>query len=235
MSWERSGETVTLRVADTGPGIAPENLGRLFSAFDRLGAETSDHRGIGLGLMLAGALVEAMGGTIGVESEVGVGSTFWVRLAAAEEPLTVVERQDVPEGTDGAELRPSRTVLYVEDNLTNVALLERILARRPSVRLVAAMQGRLGVQLACEHLPDMVLLDLHLPDMTGEAVLEALRTNEDTAGIPVVVMSADATEGQVRKLLAAGAREYLTKPLDVKRFMEVLDEVIGSPTPAREG
>ncbi len=127
----------------------------------------------------------------------------------------------------GAE--PSTTlhaVLYIEDNLSNLALVQRILARRPEVRLIQAVQGRAGLSLAREHRPDLILLDLHLPDIHGSEVLRLVKDDPATSKIPVVVISADATTGQIERLIAAGARDYLTKPLDVRKLLSLLDEAL---------
>ncbi|MGH9894573.1 MAG: response regulator, partial [bacterium] len=117
----------------------------------------------------------------------------------------------------------SRTALYIEDNLSNLKLIQGVLTRRPEIRLIAAMHGRMGLDLARQHRPDVILLDLQLPDMSGREILDALKADAATRDIPVVVISADATKGQVSKLMAAGAQTYLTKPLDVQQFLEVLD------------
>jgi CheY-like chemotaxis protein len=122
--------------------------------------------------------------------------------------------------------QPARLLLYIEDNIPNLKLIQRLLAHRPEVRLLPAMQGRLGMDLARQHRPDLILLDLHLPDVQGEEVLARLRDDEDTRHIPVVVISADATPGQAQRLLAAGARDYLTKPLNVQRLLRVLDDLL---------
>ncbi|HET8680157.1 MAG TPA: response regulator [bacterium] len=118
------------------------------------------------------------------------------------------------------------TVLYIEDNLSNLALVQRILARRPEVRLIQAVQGRAGLNLAREHRPDLILLDLHLPDIHGSEVLRLVKDDPTTRTIPVVVISADATTGQIERLIAAGARDYLTKPLDVRKLLSLLDEAL---------
>ena len=220
---------VRIGVADTGPGIPPESMDRLFLPFERLGAEQTPVEGTGIGLSISKRLVELMGGEIGAESEVGRGSTFWVELDPVEAPEeheapVAEEAAAVPAAADGG-----RTVLYVEDNLANLRLVERILARRPAVRLVAAMQGGLALELAREHRPELILLDVHLPDIDGDEVLRRLRADAGTSAIPVVVVSAEATAPKIERFLAAGARAYLTKPLDVKRFLEVIDETLGEP------
>ncbi|HMC37912.1 MAG TPA: response regulator, partial [Actinomycetota bacterium] len=174
---------------------------------------------------LSKRLVEAMGGDIRLESVEGEGSAFFIELPKAE--------AEFPElGVVGAEA-PSEpvpaidyTLLSIEDNPANLKLIERLAARRPGWKLLTAMQGSLGLDLARQHRPDLVLLDLHLPDLPGEEVLNALREDPRTSDIPVVVVSADATPSQIRKLLAAGATAYLTKPLDVRRFLELMDETL---------
>ncbi len=215
---------IRITVADTGPGIPPGLLPRLFAPFDRLGAEAGTTEGTGLGLALSKALVEAMGGTIGVDSTVGVGSRFWFELPEAA-PVTVGP-EVVADATTATGATVSGTILYIEDNLSNFRLIERALALRAKIRLLPAMLGRLGLDLAREHRPDLVLLDLHLPDMSGEELLARLRADPATRDIPVIVLSADATLGQVERLLADGARAYLTKPLDIGEFLALVDDVL---------
>lgn len=213
-----------ITVSDTGRGIPAERLGQLFEPFERLGAEQTSEEGTGLGLALSKRLVEAMGGAIGVESAPGKGSTFWVDLQLAEDPVgrARVAKQEPPDIEERQ--APSRTALYIEDNLSNLKLVQRILTQRPEIKLIAAMHGRMGLELARQHRPAVILLDLQLPDMSGREILRALKAEKATWDIPVVVISADATKGQIRELLASGARAYLTKPLDVQRLLQVLDE-----------
>ena len=214
---------VLLVVADTGIGIAEHDLPRLFVPFERLGAEQSDVEGTGLGLTLTKQLVEAMGGEIGATSQTGVGSSFWVELPLADAPRERPKDTAPPTVAPAPLSAPARTVLYVEDNLSNVKLVERILARRPEVTLIVAMQGRIALELAREHQPSLVLLDLHLPDVSGEEVLRRLRADLRTSATPVVVLSADATPGQLQRLRANGATDYLTKPFDIPRLLAVID------------
>jgi PAS domain S-box-containing protein len=215
-----------ISVTDTGPGIAPEKMHRLFVAFDRLGAEKTGVEGTGLGLTLAKGLVEAMQGKMGVESTVGKGSTFWIELPRIDR--TVEARAD--KGLSVCDVKaPSVTagsVLCVEDNPANFRLIERILKLRPGIRLLSAAQGRLGFDLARQHRPDLIFLDLHLPDIQGDEVLRLLRADEATRKTPVIMLSADATPHQVERLLAAGATRYLVKPLDVKEFLQIVDETL---------
>jgi CheY-like chemotaxis protein/anti-sigma regulatory factor (Ser/Thr protein kinase) len=217
-------DRVRISVTDTGPGIDAASLPRLFVPFDRLGAAASDVEGTGLGLSLSRNLVEAMDGKIGVETTVGSGSTFWIELVSGE--AAAVARP----GREDAELTTTRTypaerrLLYIEDTVANVRLIEDVLERRPSVRLLPAMLGQLGLDLAREHRPDLILLDLHLPDLGGQEVLAHLGADEATRDIPVVVLSADATRRHLDEVISLGARGYLTKPIGVRRLLEVLDE-----------
>jgi len=227
ITWERSPpDRLRIRIADTGRGIPKEVMERLFAPFDRLGAETTTVEGTGLGLALSKGLVEAMGGSIEAESEAGSGSVFTVELQLAEAPLQRYRRDGEAGDDAGGDEVLTRSILYIEDNLSNLKLIERVFAGRPQFRLLSAMQGRLGLELARENGPDLILLDLHLPDIPGDEVLRQLRQDPATRRIPVVMISADATHGQVKRLLAAGADDYLTKPLDVKRFLETVDAAL---------
>ncbi len=231
VSVDRMADSITIRVSDTGPGIRSEDQERLFSPFDRLGAERTGIEGTGLGLALTKALVEGMGGSIGVESEMGTGSTFWLSLRPAEDPNSIEEpARSVPAVDRG----PIHTILCIEDDPSNLRLIERILANRPGVRLLKAIRGRMGLDLAREHHPDLIVVDVHLPDIPGDHVIGSLRNDPATGRTPVIVTSADATPKQRKRLVAAGATEYLSKPLDVKRFLAVVDESLGIP-PSRMG
>jgi PAS domain S-box-containing protein len=216
-----------IAVSDTGMGIEPEKMQRLFTPFDRLGAEGTGVEGTGLGLALSKHLIEAMDGAIGAESTPGIGSTFWVELPLAEADSALPPPSALPAtGDDEAEDMAVHTILYIEDNLANLKLMERILPGRRGGRLLTAMRGSLGLQLARDHHPDLVLLDLHLPDMPGTDVLRELQLDPATRDIPVVIVSADATPGQVALLLAAGARAYLTKPVDVHELLSVTGRLL---------
>jgi signal transduction histidine kinase/ActR/RegA family two-component response regulator len=217
---------VRISVADTGMGIPAERLGLLFTPFERLGAEQTAEEGTGIGLALSKRLAEAMGGTLGAASTLGQGSTFTVELPRVEGPVERYERLNGGTQTAVEPAAQRRVVLHIEDNLSNLTLIERVLAQRPGVEVVAAMQGRLALELAREHHPVLVLLDLHLPDMGGEQVLQRLRDDPDTASIPVVIVSADATPGRVQRLLSAGAAAYLPKPIDVRELLRLIDEAV---------
>jgi CheY-like chemotaxis protein len=220
-------ERLRLSIIDTGIGVSADGLAKLFTPFERLDAAASGVDGIGLGLTVCKRLIALMGGDIGVTSEAGVGSTFWIELPVAENPSASLDvAAAATENGNGA--RRSMTILYIEDNLSNLRLVQRVLSRRAGVKLIAAMNGEAGIELAEQHQPDLILLDLHLPGTGGAAVLERLRAGERTKEIPVVIVSADATPGQVNRLLAAGAKGYLTKPIEVGAFMRVIDETPGA-------
>jgi PAS domain S-box-containing protein len=224
------GERVQLAVTDTGPGIPPQMMHRLFEPFDRLDAEVSGVEGTGLGLALSRHLVTAMNGSISVESS-GRGSTFSIDLPGVRAPDGGRGVARVPSRPDESPGGRPRTVLYVEDNLTNLQLVTRILERRGGVTVLPAMQGRLALDLARQHSPDLILLDLHLPDVSGYEVFCRLRAEERTARIPVVVISAETSRGNVDRLLEAGACAHLAKPLQVDEFLVVVDQVLGTASP----
>jgi PAS domain S-box-containing protein len=214
---------VRLRVTDTGAGVAPELHERLFAPFDRLDAESRGIEGTGLGLALSKGLMEAIGGSLGVESEPGVGSTFWIELPLATTSTNFTDVGSDATTTPSSNAPRSATVLYVEDNVGNVRLLERLMVHRPNVRLITSLQGGLGFELAQQHRPDLILLDVHMPDLSGYEVLQRLRAEPRTASIPVVMLSADASHEQIQRFRDAGARDYLTKPLDLQNFLSQLD------------
>jgi PAS domain S-box-containing protein len=229
----QEGGRVRLSVTDTGPGINPELRKRLFTPFDRLDAESSGIEGTGLGLALSKGLTEAIGGTLGVDSVVGQGSTFWIELPVAEQAKPPSSRVR-PSLVRQAKAFPTITLLYIEDDVGNVQLVERLLLQRPAIRLITALQGVLGVELAQEYEPSLILLDVHLPDIHGYDVLERLRGDSRTIDIPVVVLSADATTWQQRRFKNAGVDDYLSKPLDLQHLLDVIDRhlfIAGFPLP----
>ena len=224
-----------LKVTDTGPGILDADIARLFVPFERLGAGLTDVEGSGIGLALSRRLVEAIGGSIGVESEPGHGSTFWIELPLVEGAIDRYERLQEVETLHGYVTTSApfrRSLLYIEDNLANLTLVERIIADRTDLEIIPAMQGGLGVDLARQHQPALILLDLHLPDTNGEIVLQQLRDDPTTRCIPVIIVSADATLGQIQRLTSAGASAYLTKPINVREFLRLLDEFLPTMTTA---
>jgi len=221
-------EYLRISIRDTGPGISSSDISRLFMPFERLGANISNIEGTGIGLSLCKLLVEAMQGKIGVESTVGAGSIFWVNLPLVKtvHGSTSNEDQAVSRPSLGMKSH-SLTILYVEDNESNFDLIERAFAlQSPNVQLLKSEQGGAAMSLARVHLPDLILLDLHLKDMNGDEILQRLRTDPMTRHIPIIMLSADATTGQIERLLAAGAHAYLTKPLDLPHFFEVVSQTL---------
>ncbi|MBS4058761.1 MAG: PAS domain-containing protein [Bacteroidetes bacterium] len=220
---------VRISVIDTGNGIKPEELHKLFMPFQRIGAEVSAVEGTGLGLAVAKKLIEVMSGTVGVESKVGVGSIFWIELPQAEGQNGYHKQNSVTEKTkaETANSVVTGTILYIEDNISNIQLVEQILdIHRPSIHLITEMYGKNTVKLATDYKPALILLDLDLPDINGKEVLKLLKNEAKTKTIPVVILSANAMGSQIEKLKEAGAANYLTKPLDVLEFLEVVDGMI---------
>jgi signal transduction histidine kinase/ActR/RegA family two-component response regulator len=221
-------ERLVIHVRDTGAGMSAEQLARLFEPFERLGAEHGEVEGTGLGLALSRRLAEAMAATLEVDSEPGRGSTFSIRLATTPALDPVADEHGERAAVS---IRGERKILYIEDNLANLRLVEIVLARYPGVTFLPAMQGTIGLDLAREHRPDIVLLDLHLPDLQGDKVLIRLKAEPATRETPVVVLSADASPGQIRRLREAGAAAFLTKPIDLHELLEVVGRWLGTPEP----
>jgi PAS domain S-box-containing protein len=231
VSFADSGEDrLRLRVADTGYGMSPEAVEKAFLPFERLGADRTGTEGTGLGLTLSRGLIEAMKGSIGVERSVkDEGTTFYIELPLAPTDSAVQPAVLLPPIEPVGDLSiGAGTILYVEDNLANLDLVNGLFQRVGNVRLIPAVQGQLGVELATRHRPDLVLLDLHLPDLDGEEVLRRLRDDPRTSSIPVIVLSADATREQVDRLVERGAAAYVTKPLDVRVFLRAVRSALGS-------
>jgi PAS domain S-box-containing protein len=218
-------ERTRISVRDTGAGLYPEQMTQLFQAFNRLGQEAGSEEGTGIGLVVAKRLVELMGGLIGVESTVGVGSVFWFELASVPEPHFSLEGGDSGAFTRPIEPRGARThtLLYVEDNPANLKLVERIIARHPGVCLLTAVNGTSGVEIAVISQPDVILMDINLPGINGFEALRLLRANPATAHIPVIAVTANAMALDVEKGLKAGFFRYISKPIKVNEFMEALD------------
>jgi CheY-like chemotaxis protein/two-component sensor histidine kinase len=219
-----SDEKLRLCVTDTGVGLSEQQLQRLFQPFNRLGAERSGIEGTGIGLVITRQLVELMGGSIGVESEPGQGSTFWIELGAVDERAGLSESSvsETPE-LHGIAMR---TVLYVEDNPANLRLVAQVLGRLPNIKLLSAHTGELGLDLARSSSPDLIILDINLPGMDGFEIRARLRLHEQTKHIPVIALSANAMPRDIERGLEAGFARYLTKPLKVAEFMKVLNELM---------
>ena len=214
-----------MNIRDTGAGLSPEKLAQLFQPFNRLGQEAGGEEGTGIGLVVAKRLVELMGGVIGVESTVGVGSVFWFELISVAEPHPSMEGGEAvalaqPHVPRGERLH---TLLYVEDNPANLKLVEQIIARRPDIRLLTAVNGNSGIEIARDNQPEVILMDINLPGISGIEALKILREDPATAHIPIVALSANAMPRDIEKGLQAGFFWYLTKPIKVNEFMDVLD------------
>ena len=222
----RTDDRVTVEVVDTGPGIDDGLVEQAFQPFDRLGVERTGIEGRGMGLTLARSLAERMQGSLVMSSAPGAGTT--VRL-----DLPIARPADLPAddaiGRAGADPSDGRlTILYIEDNVANLRLMESVLELRPSVGLITAMRGKLGVDIARDQQPDLVLVDLHLPDMDGREVVRRLRSEPSTAGLPVVVVSADATPGRAEELRNLGVDHYVTKPIDIHELIAIFDQYLDS-------
>ena len=217
--------TIRIRVFDTGAGLAPAQLAQLFQPFNRLGKEAGVEEGTGIGLVVTKRLVELMGGSIGVESRVGEGSMFWIDMKLSAAPRLVPEESDAgrapPRQT--APDAPSRTVLYVEDNPANLELVEELVARRPDLKLLSAPDAETGLALVRSRNPEVILMDINLPGISGIEAMRILRADPATAHIPVVALSANAVPRDIERGLAAGFFSYLTKPIKVVQFMDALD------------
>jgi CheY-like chemotaxis protein len=217
-------DRVRVSVKDTGAGLPADKLAQLFEPFNRLGQETGAEEGTGIGLVVSKRLVELMGGAIGVESTIGVGSVFWIELNATSAPhVDVADRTPTavlqPEVVSGARLR---TLLYVEDNPANLSLVEQLVARCSDLRLLSARNGILGIQIARDSLPEVILMDINLPGVNGLEAMKILRDDPLTAHIPVVALSANAMPHDIKKGTEAGFFRYLTKPINVNEFMETV-------------
>jgi PAS domain S-box-containing protein len=215
---------VRITVTDTGAGLPPEKVAQLFQPFNRLGQETGGVEGTGIGLVVSKRLVEMMTGVIGVESTVGTGSMFWIELPSTA-PLTMPLSPELILSDELAvlPLEGMRTLLYVEDNPANLKLVERLMGRRNDIRLLSAIDGIRGVELARKHLPDVILMDINLSGMSGIDALKILRDDKTTAHIPVVALSANAMPRDIQRGMEAGFFRYLTKPIKVTEFMDALN------------
>jgi len=220
-----SAKRIRISVQDSGEGLSPEKLAQLFQPFNRLGQETGAKEGTGIGLVVAKRLVELMDGEISADSTVGAGSVFWIELnlvaapqlaSAADKPFAQLQAS-VQQGT------ALRTLLYVEDNRANLELVAQLIARRPDMRLLSAGDGMRGITLARIHQPDVILMDINLPGISGIQALKILREDPVTAHIPVLALSANAMPRDIEKGLEAGFFRYLTKPIKLDEFMEALD------------
>jgi PAS domain S-box-containing protein len=222
--------SIRIGVRDTGPGLAPAQLAQLFQPFNRLGRESGVEEGTGIGLVVTKRLVGLMGGAIGVDSTVGVGSVFWIELSLTSAPELAAREvaraaQNLPRAHEGA---PPRTLLYVEDNPANLELVEQLVARRADLRMMSATDGKQGVDIARSFLPEVILMDINLPGLSGIEAMQILRADPSTSHIPIIALSANAVPRDVEKGIEAGFFSYLTKPIKVDRFMDALNVALRS-------
>ena len=229
---------IRISIKDTGEGLPSEKLAQLFQPFNRLGQESSAVEGTGIGLVVSKKLIEQMGGNIGVESTVGVGSVFWFELALADElQLPEVRNEPISLAVKVFDHSQQRTLLYVEDNPANLSLVEHIIEGRPDIRLLSAMNGNVGIELAGAHVPDVILMDINLPGISGFDVLRILRSDPLTKHIPIIALSANVMLHDIANAMEAGFFRYLTKPIELNEFMSAIDEALGvteidpSPSP----
>ncbi len=221
-------DRIRVSVKDSGAGLSLDQQEQLFQPFNRLGQENGSEEGTGIGLVVSKQLVELMGGEIGVESDVGTGSVFWFELISADGTnqlitdgtKTAAEQQPVPGGSR------EHTLLYVEDNQANITLVQQIIARHPTIRLITAFDGASGMQIARSTLPDIILMDINLPGISGIEAMKILRSDPATAYIPVIAVSANAMQHDIQRGLNEGFYRYITKPIKVNEFMVTLNEVL---------
>lgn len=222
--------TLRIRIQDSGKGIAAEKLPQLFEPFNRLDAEGGSIEGTGIGLTICKDLIEVMGGTIGVDSEPGHGSTFWIELPIDVLPATTdVADNEIAQTPQDAENPRVYDVLYIEDNPVNLRLVTMVMGKRPHIRLHTAHEPLLGLGMAEADPPDLILLDINLPGIDGYEVLRRLKSMKETKNIPVIAVSANALEDDINRGIDSGFTHYVTKPINVKQFTQTIDEVLFTP------
>ena len=225
---EATPERTRISIKDSGMGLPPEKMAHLFEPFNRLGQQTTDtQEGTGIGLAVTKQLVELMGGAIGVDCAVGVGCEFWIELIRDNAPHLAVENTMYPElEPQTQENQPVSTLLYVEDNQASLTLIEQIIRNHPHLRMLSTHDGNLGIALARSHRPDVILMDVNLPGISGIEALKILLEDPATAHIPVVAISANAMPRDIEKGLASGFFRYLTKPIKINEFINTLDDAL---------
>ncbi|OHC81827.1 MAG: hybrid sensor histidine kinase/response regulator [Sideroxydans sp. GWF2_59_14] len=224
-----SPDRIRITIKDSGAGLSPQKLAQLFQPFNRLGQESGAEEGTGMGLVVAKQLVELMGGRIGVESTVGKGSEFWVELIRCTQPQPATDATPIEPETPPAQTNIKQgTLLYVEDNIANMMLVEHIIEAYTHVNMLSAHYGQLGISLARSHLPDVILMDINLPDISGVEALRILLEDPATRHIPVIALSANAMQHDIERGLDAGFFRYLTKPIKVNELLNALDDALRS-------
>ena len=232
---------IRIRVKDTGEGLTPEDMNGLFQPFNRLGQGAGAEEGTGIGLVVCKRLIESMGGVIGVESTVGEGSMFWVDLNLTSEQQLVTSAAELTAAAQGQVRAATQlsTLLYVEDNPANLLLVESLIARRLDIRLLSATEGNQGIEVARAYRPEVILMDINLPGISGIEAMKILAEDPATAHIPVIALSANAMPRDIQKGLETGFFRYLTKPLKVNEFMDTLDLALkfakAAAAPANQG
>ncbi|MEY4640043.1 MAG: hypothetical protein RLZZ227_37 [Pseudomonadota bacterium] len=220
-------DLIRISVVDTGVGLTETELAGLFQLFNRLGQDVHKVSGTGIGLVMAKRLTELMGGTVGAESTMGEGSTFWIELKRATNPIPVLVQGAAQYLASSAGRDMRKTVLYIEDNPANLIVLQELMSHRPDIRLLSALNGIDGVAVARAELPDAILLDMRLPDVHGLDVAAMLAANPETASIPLIAFTANAMPQDISKAMDAGFFHYLTKPINVDEMMRTLDRALG--------
>lgn len=235
ISYETTGvNRLRISIRDTGTGIDPQFMPRLFQPFERADPDDSHIEGTGIGLALAKRLIEAMSGTIGVESDHGIGSLFWIELPQAERIDEMEASLEAPAVPLHVSPERERQVLYIEDNPANLRLVKKILSGLGGVRLLMAESAEAGLELVQSDQPHLILLDINLPGMDGFEVLSCLRENPETRDIPVVAVTASAMPDQVQRIMAAGFDDCLTKPINLQRFVAVVNALLEKSEPEKK-
>ncbi|MBT5659043.1 MAG: response regulator, partial [Rhodospirillaceae bacterium] len=227
--------SLRINITDTGPGLSDDDIARVFNPFDRLGAENSEVEGTGIGMTITRRLVEKMNGSIGVESVLGEGATFWVEFQTwgdvdneVPEPAALLEMAELENMNSSAAISNvgGVTILYVEDNPANVALMERVITHLGACELICILNAESAVELAVSRQPDLILMDINLPGMNGFEALEKLRAREETKDIPVIALSANAMQRDIEKGRQAGFNDYIIKPIHIPTLTKILDDLI---------
>ena len=213
---------ISIEITDTGHGISLEKQGKLFSPFERLGYESSNIEGTGIGLVISKKLIESMGGSIGFESNTNKGSTFWISLPIANNNVVIKKQREDTEPQKRHSTH-SKTILYIEDNVSNIKLVKAILEKRENLELLIAQDAELGIHLAKSHLPDLILMDINLPGIDGYEALSILKSKKETAQIPVVAITAKAMLKDINNGLSKGFDQYLTKPFNINDFLSTIN------------
>ncbi|HSG30169.1 MAG TPA: transporter substrate-binding domain-containing protein [Thermodesulfobacteriota bacterium] len=225
ISHEIVDDRIRIKVIDTGKGLIKQQIEKLFNPFDRAGAEDSQIKGTGIGLVISKRLIERMGGSIGVESEPGQGSTFWIDLNLSQSETPSVIKENPIDIVKKSTTNGAKTILYIEDIEPNIRLVSHILKKHTNHNLITASSAKIGLEMANVDNPDLILLDIGLPEMDGYEVLKHLMDNEKTQHIPVVALSANAMKVNVQRALDEGFKDYLTKPIEVKNLLTCINNI----------